>query len=326
MIGIASSMNIECEYGNTTWTPIGEVYYCAIEYILNIFSLEDAAISSVTGLHHSTKTNEDVTAFYANNKSIEYFPRGFGKIFPNLKAIIVYNGRIKEIHQADFKSCPKLTFLDLYQNDIEVLEEDLFEYNRNLIYIRLDYNKITQIHENVFNHLPKLMTLILDKNKCIDMHAKNNSTAIRELKRQIKIKCPMPHSVSTACHNYIAPMHSPGTDCHENFVKCQAQINEFSSHLNSFETKVMQKFDQSLRNEIHTSGNHEDKSFTCYKSDEGMKTLKNIEKVEKNLMEIEAKIDAKIKKMEQSLLEKMQVNHEYLERKLTKVLKALHVE
>ena len=93
----SSAVNLDCSYGNFEYVVAGTAYQCGVANNLSMTSPEEAVIRSVSGIHMSGKTNDDVTAFHVYSKTIEFFPRGLEKFFKNLKAIDIKNNQIRQI-------------------------------------------------------------------------------------------------------------------------------------------------------------------------------------------------------------------------------------
>ncbi|XP_070491399.1 leucine-rich repeat-containing G-protein coupled receptor 4-like [Chironomus tepperi] len=189
--GLGDSADMECEFENSFFITVGDVYHCDLQNTVNIKSKESAVINSVAGTHETGKSNSDVAGFYSEDSSriIEYFPRNLASFFTNIKMIFIRNGRIKEVQQSDLKPFPNLIYLALSYNDIEFLEDGLFAYNPELKVVRFSSNKIIHIGTQVFENLNNLAWLYLNGNNCISMYADNNQTAVKEVISQAKLKC-----------------------------------------------------------------------------------------------------------------------------------------
>lgn len=123
------------------------------------------------------------------NKTVKFFPQGMDKLYPNLKAIAIWGGKTKEIHQSDLKPFIKLVHFILHECEIEVLEDGLFHFNPKLQYISFHGNKIIHIHPNVFDHLKNLSWLYLGSNKCINNASENSTKSVNSLIPVVKNKC-----------------------------------------------------------------------------------------------------------------------------------------
>lgn len=181
-----------CKFKHISWYNNELVYVCAPE-LLDVTS-SGTAITNVFGKHESSKTHDDVGGFYATQGGtiIKYIPRDLTKFFPNLFAIKIFNGRIKELRQDDLREYTKLRFLELEFNAVTTLEKDLFKFNPELEVIGLMNNRITRIDSNIFDDLNKLIRLDLNQNECIgerhDSLGKSKSE-ISNLIEKIKENC-----------------------------------------------------------------------------------------------------------------------------------------
>jgi len=226
------------------------IYHCEAKNVLNIKSRENAVIESETGNHTAEKSNDNVLGWRVNGKNIEYFPQGLDKIFKNLMAISVWNGRIKEISQIDLKSYPNLEIIDLYENNIEHLEDELFKYNAKLKVITFSKNNIFHIYGNIFENLMDLELLSLVECSCVNVKVNTRETFAKEI---IKL------SVGK-CHN------SDYTQAIEKFEDLENEINELTfENLQPFKKKL-RIFEDEVNNSTLT------KSLTIQ---EKFKTIKN---------------------------------------------------
>ena len=182
-----NAFNIDCKFQKNFYTAVHDVYECILMNELNITSSNNTKINSMTGEHLTI--NSVVDCFYANDKKIKFFPKGLEKIFNNIRAILIYFGRLVAIHQSDLKPFPKLKIVSFWGNDIEVLEADLFNYNPELELISFRDNKIIQVHPSAFSNLNKLSYLRIENNTCISMEASDNSTAVRQIIDEMKENC-----------------------------------------------------------------------------------------------------------------------------------------
>jgi len=183
------AVNIECNFNMNYYDTVGSVYRCDIKTNLNIKSPEAAVINAVSGGHMIGKTNNDVIVFDARNKIIEYFPKGLEKLFKNLKVILIYYGRLKQISQSDLKPFPNLIHLEVYENNIEVLEDGLFVNHPKMQVAWFQSNKVFHVGKNVFNNLNNITYLGFGSNPCINMNTYDNSTAAKVIIQNLKIKC-----------------------------------------------------------------------------------------------------------------------------------------
>ncbi|KAG5667894.1 hypothetical protein PVAND_015860 [Polypedilum vanderplanki] len=186
---VLSDVTINCEFKkNTWWSKIGELYQC--ELISNpSITLPRTVISSATGSHLSSMNHNDVKEFFSNSKTIHYIPHGLSKIFPNLIALHIENGRIKEIHQEDLKEYPNIKVLNFKDSDITYIEQDLFKFNTQLMLIRFWNNYVKQVYPTVFDHLNYLERLDFEgNNQCVTVERITRSDVL-EMIKDIKQNC-----------------------------------------------------------------------------------------------------------------------------------------
>ena len=164
--GITSIIDLECIFEIRDFATVGRQYTCVVQNDLNIIE-PNVTISFASGTHASNETSNSVTALWIENKNTEYLASNIGEIFPNLIALRVKDGRLKELHKDDLMSMPKLKYLNLDNNDVAVLDDDVFEYNPQLELLWLSLNKIIKIGENLADGFKKLVSLDLTKNVCV---------------------------------------------------------------------------------------------------------------------------------------------------------------
>lgn len=123
------------------------------------------------------------------NKNLDFVPRGLERIFKNLKAIYVPNGRIKDIRREDISMYHNLMYLDFGACDIRFIEDGTFDSNKNLEIIWMNSNMIFHIDPDVFKNLNKLSFLGLKNNLCIDVDVRGNLQQVQSLIKSANEKC-----------------------------------------------------------------------------------------------------------------------------------------
>ncbi|XP_070491072.1 uncharacterized protein [Chironomus tepperi] len=185
---ISESASTKCHHYQAEWRTISKVYLCDVKNNLNLESRQLAIIDSSNGTHKGDKNDTYVTGFLADNKNMKYFPRNLENFYPNLKAIAIFNGRIKEIDQMNLKPFPMLLELNLNNNDIEILDENLFFYNPLLEYVEFSKNKIYFIGLRIFDELKMLTVLKLEMTACID-EIEETVNKTKKIINNVKQKC-----------------------------------------------------------------------------------------------------------------------------------------
>lgn len=134
------------------------------------------------------KNKSSVTRFMAENRNIQFFPKGIGEIFPNLSEINIKNCELKELHSGDLDDLKNLKEINLSGNKIKnITEVNLFKYNPEITNIDLSSNRIRVANFSVFEHSYKLSSINISNNICIE-----NTTGhekITALKQLLEEKC-----------------------------------------------------------------------------------------------------------------------------------------
>jgi len=188
-LSLSASTIIECTYSISDWYDIKNIYTCVNNKDPSITTRESATITSFSDNHISEKTHSDIEGIDFSYRTINYFPRGLETFSKNIKAIQIFQCKLKEIHQEDLKPLPKLIYINMHTNYLEVLEEGLFDFNPDLEFIQLNQNQIVQIGPKVFDHLSKLRNLLIFANDCTwsFSYGKNKTNVFTEAKDIIQL-------------------------------------------------------------------------------------------------------------------------------------------
>jgi len=195
-------------FRHDNWTASGDVYVCDNQNDLNIISPETAVVTSSNGIHvNNNLTSKHVTAYLADSRHMEYFPRGLVKIYQNLRAFYIQKCDLRMIRQSDIKVFPDLVELNLGHNKIDALEDDLFSFNLVIKYILFSGNPIKHIGMKVFDNLNLLSYLFLNDASCIDTNAKNSTSLVKSVIKMTKSNCY--NSDYVAFHDQVYKIHDP---------------------------------------------------------------------------------------------------------------------
>jgi len=187
---MSSSRTLDCSYDvRACYWVVCSKYDCVAQNDLNITSSNSTKVDSVTGTLRNGRTKEEDIFLYTVRKTVHYFPSGLEVFFPNIKGIVIWYCKLKEVHQSDLKPYSKLTYLSLPNNDIQVIEEDLFANHPNMEMVLLSGNKIFHINPTVFDRLFGLVSLYLNDNVCISKNTENNRNVVLEMISSIKSQC-----------------------------------------------------------------------------------------------------------------------------------------
>ena len=129
-----------------------------------VIESRDTRIDEVSGSHKKSHSNQDVVTFYAFAPEILFFPKLLGKVFENLRTIVITKSSLSLIEFRDFTKMKKLQRLYLNENKIEKISPCVFRYALNLETIELSGNKIQVLNEDVFTNLPNLQQLHMNDN------------------------------------------------------------------------------------------------------------------------------------------------------------------
>lgn len=94
----------------------------------------------------------------------KHLPKGIGRNFPNLLALVCSNTGLTQIERKDFFGLSALSVLRLSKNQITSIVLDVFKHSEYLEIIYLDSNQISSIDDGAFNSLTHLQELHLQNN------------------------------------------------------------------------------------------------------------------------------------------------------------------
>lgn len=176
----------------------------------NLCRVMDLVITSqndtITSVNGQVAPLTDVNIVHIFHQTINYFPKGLDKLFPNLEAIQLLHSPLKSIEQSDLKPFgSKLKKFIVGGNQIESLNNDLFEYNSELRWIGFQENKLKSVGKNILKPLKKLQRAYFDDNECIDKAALNEKE-LSGLVAELEEKCPDEEkSVTNEIKSFFSP-------------------------------------------------------------------------------------------------------------------------
>ena len=205
---------IVCQFINKAFS-FGNFYTCEVTSLDN--TNNKMVITGHNGVHQSNKNDADVKMIFIYNTNTKYMPEGLGTLFnltnfvsvnsqlveinaemfegmDNLEGLYLGNNKLSSVPLNTFMKLTKLKLLSLIRNQIEELPNGLFKNNVNLETIHLFSNKLKFIGSTLFDGLTKLNLVDLEYNVCIDKEY-TGSTAITQLKEDIKVKCFNPNEI-----------------------------------------------------------------------------------------------------------------------------------
>ncbi|KAG5666645.1 hypothetical protein PVAND_014661 [Polypedilum vanderplanki] len=155
-------VTIDCNFQiSSGWHIFDDLYTCEVTSISSNIIEPNTLITGISGNHLDGKMNQNVEAVRFKELTVNYFPVGLQKFFPNLIAISILSSHLKEIKQSDLFPFPQLKYLNLYDNDLRIIRNNLFEFTEHLEVIGLHYNDIKDVDLKTFDKLKKLKYLWL---------------------------------------------------------------------------------------------------------------------------------------------------------------------
>lgn len=144
-------MDINCKFDLLTWYGFpSDLYTCQITSAY-ITQINKRTIKSISGVHLNGKSNKDIKAVSIVNTIVEFFPKGFKRIFPHLIAIRINNCGFREITRDDFKGLKNLELIQLRFNSLTTLPSNLFSNMTNLRIIDFSVNELQFVSSKMLN-------------------------------------------------------------------------------------------------------------------------------------------------------------------------------
>ncbi|CRK99764.1 CLUMA_CG013079, isoform A [Clunio marinus] len=162
-------MNLSCEFGNLEIFLYGNVYYTCLIRSSSI-TKPNTIIRTINGKHLEGKSDKDVEAILFKGTTVNYFPQGLNKIFPNLKAVRIHKCGLKSITQRDLVGLENIERLRCGHNKITSLPDNLFRYMNKLIDISFHDNGLHFMSSEVLKPILKndLKCVNFSENRAID--------------------------------------------------------------------------------------------------------------------------------------------------------------
>lgn len=126
---------------------------------------------------------------------VQFLPRGFPNIFPNLISLSITGCGLEKITASDLLGLEILTDLKLDENKLISLPSDLFVNMKSLERISFKNNEIRYLTSKLFDHSEKLKFANFQGNKAIDVKFSQDSptfNSIEQLKGTIESCCLPP--------------------------------------------------------------------------------------------------------------------------------------
>ncbi|CRK99780.1 CLUMA_CG013088, isoform A [Clunio marinus] len=134
-------MELVCEFRYSYSDAIERINYTSCIYTSSI-TQPNTIIQKINGKHLDGKSDKDVEGICFTNTTVNYFPQGLNKIFPNLKTVQVHNCGLKSITRRDLIGLENIQELSCYHNKITSLPDNLFRNMKKLIDISFFDNEL----------------------------------------------------------------------------------------------------------------------------------------------------------------------------------------
>lgn len=180
---IAASIRIDCNYKLVNFV-LSECETSGLE-VKNV----NDTVTSISGTLGAIVSYKKIRTLKIDaSPSLEYFPQGIEKFFPNLETLIITQSGLKQINAEDIKVFPNLTTLDLSGNQLEEINAKVFEFNDKIEAVNLSNNKLTNVGFDFLKFLKNLKTINLTNNACINETAVEPSD-LKKIKVNLTENC-----------------------------------------------------------------------------------------------------------------------------------------
>lgn len=186
-------MEINCNYKNYNYA---NKYSCIVTS--TAITIPNTVVKAVIGNHCRGKSNDDVEAIRFENTIVEYFPRGLGAIFPNLRVLKISNCGLRRLSHDDLIGLQNLTTIYIGYNKIKSLPSDLFTDMKQLTSISFHGNKLEYLSSQLLKPIISngLRYVNFRSNKKIDAVYYPDSgpgvVTLQELMNLIDTECTKP--------------------------------------------------------------------------------------------------------------------------------------
>ncbi|CRL04214.1 CLUMA_CG017310, isoform A [Clunio marinus] len=192
-------MELVCKFKNFIEFGIGDKYTSIITF--SSITEPNTSIRTINGNHLDGKSDKDVEAIRFENITVNYFPQGLNKIFPNLKAVIIHKCGLKSITQRDLVGLESIERLSCENNKITSLADNRFANMNKLIDISFKNNDLHSMSSELLKPLLNndLEFVDFSGNRSIDavycdssythILSRNNVDSIAKLMAMIDEKC-----------------------------------------------------------------------------------------------------------------------------------------
>lgn len=166
---LVSAIDVKCNFidYNYIW---GENQYTCETSDVSIISLNTTnesrvEFTNVIGDHQTGRVVDDVKQVFVPDQTVNYIPAGIGKLFRNIKALIIENSLLYKLQRSDFDGLHDLTALLLSYNRLEDISDNAFDDLSKVEYLSLSLNQIKSLSDDTFVGMKSLKRLHVHENK-----------------------------------------------------------------------------------------------------------------------------------------------------------------
>jgi hypothetical protein len=180
-IAWSSAVNLDCtfEIYESYW---GAEYACVVKNLQT--SVYNRKITSITGTHLTSKTNDDVAKVLVEFQNCPYLPLNLGAFFENLEILYVTSSNVVHLTSNDLDGLRKLRIFDVSHNPITQIHRDFFAGHESIEKISFFECKLEYIQKGSLDPLVNLKEGHFQNNDCIDFRG-DDPSLIDDLKKEI---------------------------------------------------------------------------------------------------------------------------------------------
>jgi Leucine rich repeat len=171
-------------------------YACAVSAAA--IRVSGTEITAFHGNHQEGRTNFDVEMVWFGDTTVEHFPRGMWRIFPNLKVVMIFNCGLRALRREDFEGLQDLEKVSFDNNNLRSLPSNLFEGMGKLKKVMFNNNKLAYMSSNLLVPIYRnQLTFVQFMNNTrigafYDPNTEGSVESVRELMRIIDRNCEPP--------------------------------------------------------------------------------------------------------------------------------------
>jgi hypothetical protein len=202
LLFICNARHLICDFGEWSDILLPNRQHCIIKAfdLSKSIAIENEELT-FSGSDYEKNQTKCLVFYYS--EVVEYIPKKFQTVFPNLNQLEISRGnapvikaglftkhysfltflnlnknKINEIKKGAFAELINLEWISLTDNNLRKLSENIFEKNGKLKFIRLSKNQIHSIVPDFFEPLTSLEVLMMNENSCVDRTLKTEDGSL----------------------------------------------------------------------------------------------------------------------------------------------------